>query len=262
LFLTVAVACRPMVDFGAVGRLDSPADILARVQAAEGMVRSIKADARLELESPNGGGGAGAFVSALRPTFVYLEFQDLLGKPQATLTTNGERFGTFQGSEGRYYRGPASPVNVSRLLPLELPAEDIVRLLLGEVPKLEGVPDKVELDDAVGAYRLSWTAGPQTQTIWVSPKTFRVLKSERQGTPDAYSVDLEDFLEATKLAFPRDITVRAPQKKTRVRLRYKSRSMELNGSVEPSMFDLTAPEGVPVVEVDADGSVHDAPRGR
>jgi len=238
------------MDFGATGPLERPEDVLARVRAHDARVTSIQADGRIHMDSPSGKGSAGVFVSVSRPARVYLEVQDFFGRPQATLTTDGERFGTFQAQEGVYYQGPASPANVSRLLPIQLSVQEMAGLLLGQV----AIPDlpvkSMEVDERVRAYRIVLESHQVTQTVWIHPSLFRVLRSEVTG---GAVVQFADFETNGSFSFPRKLDLQAPAEKTHVELSYRA-GLKLNTPLEASLFDLTSPEGVPVVELDEWGA--------
>ena len=59
----------------------------------------------------------------------------------------GSVFGLWDARENVYYRGEATPENVSRLLPIMLPVEELVVVLCGSAPILPGRPLEVGVQD-------------------------------------------------------------------------------------------------------------------
>ena len=73
-------------------------------------------------------------------------------RPVASLVSNGARFGVYQAQGNTYYQGPASPENVSRFLPVVLPSEELVAVMLGQVPFIPAERKTLELDRDKGVY--------------------------------------------------------------------------------------------------------------
>jgi Domain of unknown function (DUF4292) len=89
-----------------------------------------------------------------------------------------------------------------------------------------------------------------TQVLTVHPQHYRVLRSEVRGV-SAYDLQFTEFLQSGKVTFPRRALLEASGAKTTLDLRYTD--VTLNGPPDLTMFELAAPEGVPVVEVDEQG---------
>ena len=137
LFLLACVSgCKKRIDFGPRGEVTDARALLVLVRQAADRVGSVQGDAKLTVHSPQGNGTLGLYVAAQRPDAIHLESLDFFGKPLAVLVSKGGRFGLYQAQENRYYVGPASPENVSRLLPIVLPPKELVSLLLGQAPLL------------------------------------------------------------------------------------------------------------------------------
>ena len=88
--------------------------------------------------------------------------------------------------------GPASPPNVSRLLPVIIPGEELTAVMLGEAPRIPTEDVTLTVDEEERTYRLVLRRGEVIQTLWVHPQHFRVLKSEVRGAP-AYDLLFDDF---------------------------------------------------------------------
>lgn len=252
--LVVAVACAacppPRVDFGPDGEAKSPEDLLRRVAVAELQVVGVKGEAKLTVDAPQGKGSAAAFIAALHPASLHFEQLDFFGRPQGVLTTDGERFGLFDAQAGQFFRGPATPPNLGRFLPVVLPPAELAGLLMGRVPRLPGATATLGFDDQKQVYRLTLSRGSATQRLEVDPRSARVVRSTVEGV-SAYGVEYGDLSALGPVTFPRRLVLSVPQASTTVELAWKE--LALNDSADLTLYDLSPPEGVPVVEVDARG---------
>jgi hypothetical protein len=267
LFLSVlCMGCLKRIDFGPRGQILDAEDLLGKVRATEDRLRSVQADGRMKVETPQQSAPwVDVFLSAARPNRIYLEIHDFFGKPQASLVCDGERFGVYQAAEGRYYRGPATPANVSRLLPMELSAAEIVGFALGAPLKIQAKAMRLTVDERAGAYRVELQAEGMTQNLWIHPRTFRVLRSTLQDQRGIYEVRFDEFLEAGEVALPLNVTVEALSAKAKIALRYKhdeGTALVLNRPPDATVFEPIPPPQIPAVDVDAWGNVMGATPAR
>lgn len=247
---------RRVVDFGEQGEPTSAEDLLARIKVAEHQVYSLKGDARLLIDSPQGKGAVSIFVSVTHPSLVYLEQLDFFGRPQGALVTDGERFGLYLAQEGRYYRGPASAANLSRFLPIVIPPRELAAILLGRAPRIPAESSVMSFDEQRQQLVLTLTRGPVKQTLWVQPPSYRVVKSTAENLA-AYDLAFDDLVKEQGLTLPRKAILDAAAAQTHVELAWKE--VALNEAPDLSLYQFEPPEGVPVVEVDADGKPSEPP---
>jgi hypothetical protein len=248
--LPLSLGCPKRIVFGPEGEISDARILLSLTDQVEARAAAVKGEGKLKLSSPKGGGSLGMFVAAARPALLHLETLDFFGRPQAVLVCNGTRFALLNTQEGKFYEGPASPQNVSRFLPIVLPPEELVELLLGQVPRLPDAAPGLELDRGKGAYRVTLHAGSATQHLLIDPRFHRVLQSDVAGV-DSYDATTSDFDEASPSAFPHHIALKVPSAATALELQYKD--VEVNEPVDPSLFTLERPPNVPRVEVDERG---------
>lgn len=251
MFLALAcLGCTKRISFGPEGELSDPHEVLARVDAAESKVISLRGDGRLDVDSKDAKGGVGLFLSVARPALLHLEPLDFFNRPQGVLVSDGTTFSLYSVPESVVLTGPATPPNVSRLLPIVIPANELVSVMLGEAPRID--PDSVEMvvDETERTYRLTLTKGQVVQTLWVHPEHFRVMRSEVRGAP-AYDLQFSDFLTTAQVAIPRRIVLASQAGEARLELRHKD--VEINGPLDLTDFEFDAPEGIPVTNVDEYG---------
>lgn len=259
MFLGLLVAgCPKRIDFGPGGEITDPDVLLAQVAEAEARAVTVKGEAKLKVRSPQASGAVTLFVASSRPALLHLETLDFFGRPQAVLVADGQRFGLYAAEENRFYRGPASPANVSRFLPVMLPGEELVALLLGQAPRIPAERKALAVDRDRGVYVLTLTRGQVEQRLEVHPRYLRVTRSQVRGVR-AYDAAFGDFAVTPAGAFPREVVLDAASADTRLELHYTD--VSLNAAPDLTLFELSPPEGVPVVEVDEAGREQPAAPG-
>lgn len=252
IFLTFfGLGCPKRIDFGPTGEIKDAAELLKLTGEAEGLIASVRGDSQVRVSSPQGSGALTVFVAVSRPALVHLEALNFFGKPQSILVSDGRAFGLYQPDEGKYYRGPASPRNLSRFLPLVLPIPDLVSLMLGEVGRIAGGTATLTLDADSGWYLVTLSRGSVVQKLWIDPATRRVRKSSLKGGRD-YDVQFDDFETAGATVFPRELKLSAESASTQLALRYTD--IALNEPMDPGLFRMEPPAGVSVIDLDESGN--------
>jgi hypothetical protein len=234
---------RPL-DLGKDGAPTSAEDLLKRVEFAEAQVTSINGDAKLVIDSPQGKGAVDLFLAVAQPASLHIEQLDFFGRPQAVMMTDGTAFGLFQ--DGRFMRGPATPENLSRLLPVVIPPQELAAVLLGRAPRIAHESLAMRFDDRTQHFVLTLKRGAAVQTLEISPPSYRVVHSSAQGF-DAYEINFSDITEQNGVMLVKSVTLTAASAKTKLELTLKT--VTLNEEPDPSMFVPEAPPDVPVVDV-------------
>ncbi len=251
IFLVVLCsACPKRIEFGPEGELTDADTVYQRVLKNQDNVVSLEGDAKLRAELPDQSGTLSMFVAVTRPAMLHLETFDFFNRPLASLTSDGQRFGLYQAETNTWYQGPASPANVSRFLPVMLPGEELVPIMLGQVPLIPPERMTLELDHKKGVYVLTLYRGEATQILHVHTKYLRVMKSMVRGIP-GYDLGFGDFLERGNLIFPGRVELEAKQARTKLQVRYQQ--IKLNARPDLTLYEVVAPEGARVVEVDEAG---------
>jgi hypothetical protein len=246
----VCSGCPHRIEFGPEGPIDDPEKLFQLVNQSQENLVTLQGDAKLHVSSPQGSGTLSMFLAISRPGLLHMETFDFFNRPVAALVSDGKRFGLYQTEGNLFYQGPASPENVSRFLPVVLPSEELVAVMLGQVPLIPPERKTLELDRGEGVYVLKLFRGPVTQTLQVHPKYYRVVRSEVRGVP-AYDLAFDDFKTEGSITFPKEVKLIAAAAETELRLRYSD--VSLNGPPDLTLFELAPPEGARVVEVDARG---------
>lgn len=244
------LGCPKQIDFGPGGEVKDARELLQRIALAEQQVFHVQGEAKLKVDAPQGRGASNLFVSVTHPALIHLESLGFFGKPQAVLVSDGTVFSLYQAEEGKLYRGPATPENLSRFLPVVMPPGELAALLLGRAPRIPGEPGELSIDREVGSYRLDLVAGKVRQKLWVDTRTHRVVRSRVEGA-NAYELDFEALESIGGTVMPRRAILNAPHASTRMELSY--RDIELNRAPDLTLYELTPPENVQLIEVDGEG---------
>ncbi len=242
--------CPKRIEFGPQGPVTEAEELFRLTSAAQARVVTLQGDGKLRVESPQGSGSVSVYLAASRPGMLRVEMFDFFNRPIAVLVTDGRRFGLFQAQENKFYQGPATPRNLSRFLPVALPSEELVSVMLGQVPFIPAERMTLVLDEKARLYVLTLYRGEVSQVLHIHPRYLRVVRSEVRGTR-AYALAYDNFKEHGELVFPHEVTLLASTADTSLGLRYTE--ITLNESPDLTLFDLAPPEGVPVVEVDEGG---------
>lgn len=249
LFLGLALAALGCahVDWS---HLETPSGsaLLKDVDELEGHVTAVKGSARVSVHSPQGGGETGAFLAARVPADVHLELLDFFGAPTEVLVSDGRTFGLYRRDKGTYTHGAATAAAISRLLPVDVSAEDMVAILLGRTPRLPVAPLSVVVDKDAEAYRVTLVQGERKQTLFIHPRSKRVLRSVLEG-PGGYTLLFEQPLTADGVPFARKVTFQDAT--STVVLRWNPLDVELNGTLDAALFHMEPPQGARTVEADA-----------
>jgi hypothetical protein len=254
LFLAASLACAKRIDFGATGEIHNPNELLKLTDQVERRIISLKGEARLRVSSPKDNGTLNIFAAVAEPDKLHLESLNFFGKPQAILVAGSARFEMLDQDAGKYYRGPASRENLSRFMPVVVPANDLVAMLLGRAPRIAASSASLRLDSAEKSYVVTLSEAQCEQTIWIEPSSYRVTRSQLRGC-QAYDLTFDDFQSFASTEVPRKATLNIPGEATRVELKY--REVQLNERLDSSMFELAPPSGIQIIELDEQGN----PRG-
>ncbi len=251
IFLALACSgCPHRIEFGPEGLIEDPEKLFSIVSQQQANLVTLQGDAKLHVSSPQGSGTLSVFVAISRPGLLHMETFDFFNRPVAVLVSDGQRFNLYQTEGNVFYQGPASPQNVSRFLPVVLPSEELVAVMLGQVPFIPPERKTLSLDRGEGLYVLTLYRGPVTQRLFVHPKYRRVVRSEVRGVP-GYDLEFDTFKEQGLVVFPKEVKLLAEVAQTELRLRYSD--VALNGPPDLTLFELSPPEGARVVEVDERG---------
>ncbi len=224
-----------------------PAELLSAVRAAQDRVARVQGSAKVRLDSPEVSGWVDEFAAAEKPDRVRLETRDFFGNVAAVLVADGGRFALYDARRQVYYRGEATPENVSRLLPVALSPAELATVLCGSAPLVEAAPAGVEASGARLLLRLG--GGSVAQELGVGEAAAVETSRLRRPAPGP-DLDLafEAFRRRGGTRFPTVARLAVPAARVRLELRWKE-DLEVNGPADPALFRLDPPRGARVVDL-------------
>jgi outer membrane lipoprotein-sorting protein len=224
-----------------------PAELLAQVRAAQARVQAVRGEVRVKVEAEDGTGTVTALVAAEKPDRLYVQTLDFFGNTAAVLAASGGTLSLYDARERVLYRGPATPQNLARLVPLPLSPSDLVDILCGSAP-LAGEP--VRAEPGRGHVTLELAAGARTQVLRVGSSAAVERSSVRVAGAPGAALDLEFTSSEAALdaRFPADVSLAAEEPRVRMSLAWVE--AERNPALDAALFSPGIPRGARVVELD------------
>lgn len=181
-----------------------------------------------------------------RPARFRFETISPMEQPIDVMTSDGERLWLL--SKGKLHEGPATPENISRLLPLPLRGDEVVSIMLGGVPASSRFePKSVEWSDDPEDHWIVRLEGPggERGELLIDPEKRRVMRAAllRADGVTRLRLSYDDFENLpVGGAFPREIKLEIPPQSLEVEIKLKE--VEVNVEVSPTLFVLEPPAGV------------------
>lgn len=232
--LPVDVSCSPRQMVSTIDQDDRP--------------WGLKGMAKIKVKSPDETFSANELILAQRPGCLRLETFNPLGQPVFFAVTDGEELSLFSPSEKKFYRGVASPEHLSLFIPLHLSLEEIISILLGDVPLIDYDAEKIDgwVEEDRCWVRLSSDDGRLKQVLKVSLFNQQVVESNTyEDEALTLTIQYERYDEVEGTLFPREIRVSMPRDETEVRIRFKA--IEFFSTLHADVFQLEPPEGVDLI---------------
>ncbi len=249
LALTLAGCPPPRYPWPETG-FRQPAELLQALRQEAAPRQSVRGEARIELFSEQGYAPHSQVLVAERPGRLHVEALSPFDLPLAILTCDGERFQLYTLQDQTFYRGPATPENLARLLPLPLAAPDLVLALLQSAPLLESA-DALEWDGEQRQYvlRLSSPARGLRQTLRVDPTGPRVVASRLEDAEGelVYSLSFAQFVGSGPARWAREMQFEMPAQEIEMTVRWKD--WELNAALPAEAWAQEPPRGARVEEL-------------
>jgi hypothetical protein len=265
--LALALALGLAFAFGCGGGVAKPKtgpqlgpDILAAARARP-MPSTLSGTARMEAYVDGVARKAGLLLMVQRPDKAQIQAMTPTMEMIAVLATDGQRFTSFERGGEACRVGRACAANMARLVPLELPPDQLVAALLGRPPILEEVAPTARWDGERGAWKLVLERAPWRQELWVQPPQMWILASVmyRDGARVA-SVAYGEHGKLGAKGPPRRMRMRWAGDKVDVSL--ELRDVDLDEPIEADAFDVPCPRGMSVVELPCEGTASAAGGGR
>ncbi|MCP4605767.1 MAG: DUF4292 domain-containing protein [Proteobacteria bacterium] len=231
----------------------SAPDLLREQSELRNKIRSFRIAGRVDHFGEEHRVQGKIYLFADLPGRLRIELVSPFGSPMSVLTVNRDNFSLHDLREGRYLTGPAEPCNIARLVRIPLPPDDVMQILVGHTPIIEG-SEEVTWDKG-GFYRVVIRDRKKVQNLEIGPgkNTLPLRKSrleDENGT--VFNITYDRWKNLGAIAIPHEIRVKMPRKKADLLLRYDEGAVELNVDLPDDAWNQSPPPGLTVEQVTCD----------
>lgn len=218
-------------------------ELAGYLAAAAERFQSLRGEARLRLESGEQNLSVTQVLLVQRPGSLRSETLNPLGFGSSLMVVaaDGERLAVSIPTQGAFYQGESSPANLARFTQLPLRLEDLVGILLSDVPRFPFTHAVATVAD--GRDRLDLSSEGGVRQLFSFDSAGRLVEA-------ALLIEDETRLRiaygefGAVDAFPRTMTLTMPPRKVEVTLRFTD--VTVNQLIPPEKFKLSPPKGVKV----------------
>lgn len=228
-------------------------DLIADMTALREEARTLRASGRVDHFGEEHRVQGKVFVFTQLPSRLRVDLLSPFGNTLSVLTVDEGRFAMSDLKEGRYMEGPAEPCNIARLIRIPLPAEDVVRILVGHTPLIEG--ESVVEWNREGYYEVTVVDGARKQVLRVGPSkdVLPLLRSTLEEDGEVVlDIELARWSRAGEHQVPREIRIEMPHHKVDLLLRYDDDGVETDVDLPRDAWKQVFPAGVEVESVTCD----------
>ncbi|HEX9048898.1 MAG TPA: DUF4292 domain-containing protein [Anaeromyxobacter sp.] len=226
-----------------------PARLAVQVLAAQARTRSVRGEVRIKVESAERSGTVPALVAAEKPDRLLVQTLDFFGNTVAVLATADGNLTLYDARARVVYRGPATPENLARLVPLPLSPAALVQIVCGSAPLVSGEPESAEAGR--GHVELRISAGARRQELRIGPGADVLRSSIRvagAAGPGTYDLEFGAFDGLEGIHFPAEVSLSAESPRVRMRLVWVD--AEPNAALDRKTFTPRIPSGAREVQLE------------
>jgi hypothetical protein len=223
-------------------------ELLAALRAHHESIRSLRMSTKVDHLAEGQRVKIKVTMLLARPDKLRFEAESPLGGTVAYLTANGRDFALLDLRNNRFLVGPASACNVARLIRLALPPQDVVTVLMGDVPLVGDVAGNTWDPMHGGREILKLRApdgGSETLALDARDKRWDLVSAERADAAGHVMWRISDDGWSDRgggARMPDTIRVEDPTRKVDATI--KIRSLELGVDFPDSVFTLQPPDKI------------------
>ncbi|HVO67556.1 MAG TPA: DUF4292 domain-containing protein [Syntrophales bacterium] len=234
--------------------LTSPQAVLEETDRNDHRKDTLKAIARVEVNTSEGRYPLKIAVMLKRPSSLRLEVIPLIGSPNLLLTVHENLLKVFLPQKGEFYIGQATSKNLGCFLPLfteGLGVEDITSILLGAHPNI--IEKSIILNGSFekNLYRIDiLSENRKIQSLWID-MDYRIVRVESfaRNNSRLYSAKYMEHSCIEGLAMPKKVTVETGDDNIQnIIIRYSD--IQVATGVDSAQFDLQLPPGIRPIHLD------------
>lgn len=230
---------------------DSAPDLLADMRALREKVRSFRIRGRVDHFGEEHRVQGKTFLFAELPGRLRVDLLSPFDSTLSVLTVEKEAFALADFREHRFLEGPAEPCNIARLIRVPLPVDDVIRVLTGHSPIIDGAAE-VEWSRE-GFYRVTVADGQRVQTMEIGPERGSLpLRRSRleEGGSTVFDMTFDRWRVVDGHYVPHEIRVKMPREEADVLVRYDDDGVELNVDLPGDAWTQSFPDGAEVERVE------------
>ncbi len=250
LFIGLAACARlPAAPAGDRPLIASADELLQQLQERAAAVTGLKARGNVAVTSPQKNYSGNILLTAVKPDRLRVDILNFWGQSLVTFVNDGQEMKLLVYGDSKLYRGPATPANLSRFLPVVISQEDFLAALTGHLafPRYEKPVLLPNPDPAVYFLELTDRQSQEKVKLTVEAKTLHLLSAQwfsLQGQ-ETLRAEFSNFLLSGGVSGPSDIRLTAAEEESQVRVRY--RDVTFNAPVAAEAWDLPLSATVRVV---------------
>ena len=249
LFPLLFLSCSPVIK--SVSLPEETLDILSprweKLFRPDFRQDTLKAIARLDINDREKRYPLKVALLLKRPSLIRLEGIPIMGPADFFLSVNSDTLKVFIPEKNVFYLGRSSRENISRFIPIDVPPEDLVSVLMG-LPPISGNKPRLCLAGEKHYLELSLD-NKKIKTVSLEMDDDRLTKMEIMGADGElqYVVNYSDYRKVGEIDRPYQIILSS--NRTSLTLRYSE--MEFD-KVDEASFDLSVPSRITPTIIDRD----------
>lgn len=251
LLLLCLTACArlPVAPGGERPQVGSADELLKQLQERAAAITGLKARGNVAVSSPQKNYSGNILLTAAKPANLRVDILNFWGQSLVTFVSDGQEMKLLVYGDSKLYRGPSTPANLSRFIPVVVSQEDFLAALTGhlafqqyEKPVLLPSPDP-----AVYLLELTGRDSQEKVKLTVDAKTLHLLSIQWfsvQGQ-ETLRAEFSNFLISNGVSGPSEIRLTSADGENQVRVRY--RDVTFNAPVAAEAWELPLSGAIRVV---------------
>ncbi len=241
--------------------ITDPAVALRRVRERDERIHTLRAHGSADHYGAQGRIRGEIWVFVERPDHVRVDTR-AFGNTVSQVVSDGRRFTLADMRQGQFYAGRARPCVAAQLLGIPMESAEVVAVLAGGPPVIEGNP-RIRWDDGHYVVDITGRDGrSETLNLEITesertsaradaqrPRATRAELRDRQGVRAVLTY--EDWTEADGVPFPR--RVRLVMERANVDLQVRYREVSVDPELPEDVFDTAVPAAMTLVPVQCEG---------
>jgi len=176
-FALVLSGCAGRRPTALQARYPSPEAALRALAVSTSADQTFTATARIEINHQGERYPMKIAVMMRRPASLRVESIPLLGPPDFFLSVANDELRVYLPGRSAFYTGRAVPQNIARFLPIFMPVDETISLLMGIAPDNREKSPTLLGEQEERYYRVDeYAANRRTRSLWIDPADNRLVR--------------------------------------------------------------------------------------